>query len=110
MKIKLYTLFLSISLIVLGCDAYQTADGHIVDKETKMPIDSVAIGKGEKEDTAKPYTERIYSKKSGSFHYTGIGMTNNVELYFSKTGYKTIKIEYTSSNRPDTVYLGKAIK
>jgi len=102
MKMKYYMIL--IGVIFIGCDARQEANGFILDKETRKPLDSVAIGKGKKDD-GNPFHVRMYSNKDGSFHYTSIGGSNDVELYFSKTEYKTIKIEYTSSHRPDTVYL-----
>ena len=108
MKFTKYYSVLFVVIIFIGCDAAQEAHGIIVDKATKAPIDSVAIGKGEKLDLDEPYTRRIYSKRDGSFHYNSISMSSDVELYFSKRGYSTIKIEYTSTNRPGTVYLEKS--
>jgi hypothetical protein len=107
MKFTKYYPLLFVVIIFIGCDAAQEAHGIIVDKATKTPIDSVAIGKGEKLDLDEPYTRRRYSKKDGSFQYNAISASSDVELYFSKKGYSTNKIEYTSTNRPDTVYLEK---
>lgn len=93
----------------IECDAYHDVNGIIVDKTFKTPLDSVAIGQGEKDD-GNPFYKRIYSNNKGMFHYTGINGSNELELYFTKTGYKTIKIEYNSRSRPDTIYLEKANK
>jgi hypothetical protein len=106
-NIILYFLLL---VLLAGCDAVQNAEGVVVDKLSKQPLDSVAIGKQEKGDPSNPFTRRIYSQRDGVFKYSGIGGTNNVELYFTKSGYTTISIEYTASNRSDTVYLQKISK
>jgi hypothetical protein len=88
--------------ILTGCDAVQHSSGVVVDSETHLPIDSVAISKYKKEDSVNSSSKRIYTGKNGEFEYSGIGMTNSFELYFIKEGYKIRKMRNSGS---DTIFL-----
>ncbi len=101
------TLLLFVIMLV-GCDAMQSVQGHVMDKQTGRPIDSVSIGKTEKEDPANSFTRRTYSAKDGEFHFNQVGGTNSVELYYSKPGYKTFKQYYPGVTDSVKVYLEKA--
>ena len=95
---------------MVACEYPQDIKGCIHDKVTKLPIDSVLIGKGRGgPDTSN--RER-YSHKDGSFHiHVGLTLTSEgFELCFRKNGYKTIVIKHTctSSKRFDTIHLEKA--
>src|SRR5690606_23188747 len=90
-------------LILASCDCRQEVTGKIFDNETKFPIDHVAVGNYEKENTEQPYSRRYYSDSTGHFNYHSIsgGLFGcpDVELYFSKEGYVTSKLNFNSSSR-----------
>ena len=44
------TVNLTSGLLLSGCDCVQKASGVVLDAETRQPLDSVALGKFEKED------------------------------------------------------------
>jgi hypothetical protein len=100
-------LFLFIAVMLIGCDAVQGVRGYVLDRQTGKPIDSVAIGKQAKEDPTNSFTRRTYSNKEGYFEFHGIGGSNAVELYFNRSGYKTIKKEYPGVTDSTVVYLEK---
>lgn len=87
---KLYPFFLLILLI--GCDAVQSASGVVLNSKTRKPLPAVGISPYEKEDASNPYTRKIYSDSNGQFNYHSVGFSSSFELFFIKKGYKTLKI------------------
>jgi hypothetical protein len=110
-KIKNAGLILLTVLILTSCDCMQLLNGVVVDKETRQPLDNVAIGQYKKEDPNQPYSKRFYSDSTGQFGYHSIsgGLLGcpDLELYFSKVGYKTSKQSFKSYTQFDTIYLEK---
>ncbi|MFI5218686.1 MAG: hypothetical protein ACHQNT_04285 [Bacteroidia bacterium] len=108
-----HIVFLFLSLFISGCDCIQEATGVVLDKETEQPIAKVALGKYEKEDANNSYSRRTYTGEKGNFSYHGIsgGLRHcpDLELYFSKEGYETIKMTFESISENDTVLLERAI-
>lgn len=97
--------------ILSSCDCTQQADGVVLDKQTKLPVESVALGKYEKSDSTNPFSRRIYTDLKGRFDYNGIsggiGKCPDLVLYFDKEGYKQLKVTFESFSERDTVYLEK---
>src|SRR5690348_1501717 len=101
-KISFLTLF---GVALTACDCYQAADGIVLDNTTKEPLDNVALGKYVAEDTANPFTRRVFTEQ-GRFHYTSVGGGScEFDLYFSKDGYETAKISFQQTSHNDTVYM-----
>lgn len=102
---KIRLLFITISFVVIinSCDCSIKVTGVILDKETGLPIDSVAIGRTDTIDLDNPFNDKAYSDSTGKYNYHRIsGSCNTVILYFIKKGYKTLKIE-TKINKNDTI-------
>lgn len=93
-------------LSLSSCDCMQKADGVILDQQTKQPIKEVSVSQNEapKENA---YVER--SDESGHYIISAIsgGLCGcpDIVLNFSKDGYKTRKITFSSRSSRDTVYL-----
>src|ERR1700739_14628 len=102
------TLLLCVVVMLIGCDAVQRVQGIVYDKQTGKPIDSVAIGKTEKEDLSNPFYRKHYSGSDGRFDFNQGGGTSSVELYFTKKGYKTIKQYYPGLTDSTKVYLERS--
>ena len=102
---------ITIILILTSCDCLQGLTGVVLDKETKQPLADVGIGKYEKEDPSQPYSRREYSDSTGNFDYSSISGgpfgCPDLELFFSKKGYKTSKLKFNSYSVNDTIYLEK---
>ena len=82
-----------------SCDCRQQAQGIILDKKTKKPIDSVYVHKlGEQQGE--------YSDSTGSYKISeidgGIFGCPVLKLAFYKIGYKTIEDD---GNQLDTIYM-----
>jgi len=110
MKIPLFkkkTLFLiAISLPMTGCECVQSAEGLILDRDTRLPVENVLYYRDE-------ITYGVeYSDSTGKFNYNG-GLAGgafgcpNITLYFYKKGYKPVKVTYKAFSKNDTVLLGK---
>ncbi|MES2780384.1 MAG: hypothetical protein V4651_10855 [Bacteroidota bacterium] len=97
---KLYHLFLLV--ILVGCDAVQEKSGVILNSETRLPLEGVAISKYEQEDSTNSFTKRIYSDENGQFEYRSVGGRNSFELFFMKEGFEIKKIKNEDS---DTILL-----
>jgi hypothetical protein len=97
---KLYSILLM--TILVSCDAVQEKSGVILNSETLLPIEGVAISKYENEDSTNGHTKRIYSDENGQFEYRSIGGSNSFELFYMKAGFKTSKIKNEDS---DTILL-----
>jgi 5-hydroxyisourate hydrolase-like protein (transthyretin family) len=102
-------LILVISILLISCDCVQRATGVVLDKETKLPVQNVAIGKYVKEDSANYYARREYTDKDGHFDYRsvsgGIMHCPDLRLYFSQQQYNTLKITFSSYSVNDTIFL-----
>ncbi|MEI6815596.1 MAG: hypothetical protein WCL14_03215 [Bacteroidota bacterium] len=98
---KCSILILVISLFS-GCDASQMAKGVILDKDTKQPINNVAMGKYDYKGSSIEY-----SKENGEFDWFSVGGTNDFQLTFSKEGYKSLKVNFNDGTINDTIYLEK---
>jgi hypothetical protein len=102
-------LFLLFSVLFLcSCDCYQKANGVVLDNETKQPLEKVAFGKYEKQDTTNSYSSRSFSDDKGQFEYSSTGGSLGscyFDLYFSKEGYESIKVRFQQISMNDTVYL-----
>jgi hypothetical protein len=95
-----YLLFISVVLCSCG-DCVQHAEGIILDKKTKKPIDSVYVHKiGQQTD--------YYSDSTGHFEIRatsgGIFSCPILQVAFYKNGYATIAED---TKPPDTVYMTK---
>ena len=97
-------------LLFVGCDAVQKADGVVLDNDTHKPISHVHMARFAPDDYKDTDNSVAYSDSAGIFHFYAISMTGNFDLYFSKEGYISRKIEYRNGPRPDTIYLGKDSK
>ncbi len=106
-----FTIIILTTLIFSSCDCIQQATGVVFDRQTKEPIDKVALGKYEKEDPNNSYSKRRLTDKNGLFDYHstsgGLSGCPDLILYFSKSGYKTTKMVFASYTNNDTVYLDK---
>ena len=101
--------YISATLIIAGCgDCFQQAEGIVLDKNTKMPIDSVTIV-----STNTPDNVKIFSTKTGQFKFnkTSGGITDcpDLTLYFYKKGFKQNRSTFKSNSVNDTIYLEKEI-
>jgi len=102
-------LFILFTLILLSsCDCVQGAKGMVLDKATKQPLEHVAIGKYEKEDPANSYSRMEHSGTAGNYEYSsisgGLFRCPPLKLYFSKEGYKTVRVNLNKVSS-DTVLL-----
>jgi hypothetical protein len=94
-----------ISLVfLLSCDCMVTAEGVVLDDQTKKPLESVLIN-----NLANPGFEEK-TKSDGAFSLVEVGRANGkcpeFNLEFSKDGYVTDTI-FVESSAPLTVYLKK---
>lgn len=105
-KIRLLFSTIFFIVIICSCDCPINVTGVILDKETGLPIDSVAIGRTDTADLDNPFNDKAYSDSIGKYDYHRIsGSCNTVTLYFTKKGYKTLKIETKNNN--DTIKMIK---
>ena len=89
-----------VCLVFGACEGYRCGNGNVIDEQTGQPIDSVlctAITAGDKQQ----FTDSV-----GHFdicNYMGgcIPHCRDIQIEFSKTGYKTVKLE----NPGEVVYL-----
>lgn len=108
---KQFSLIIFAGFTLASCDCVQHVSGIVVDSQTKKPLNNVSLGKLEREDTTNSYSRRIYSDKNGRFDYHGISggfrKCPDLELHFSKQGYKASKVIFTAASTNDTVFLDK---
>jgi hypothetical protein len=108
--IAIASVFFIGTYLMTGCDCLQQADGVILDRQTKIPIDSLNIATV---DILKnTVTGRVeYSIKNGNFKFTkmsgGIRKCPDLTLYFYKWGYNQTSLTFESSSTNDTIYLDK---
>src|SRR6188768_4257730 len=99
------TIYILTLLLMSSCDCLQEATGVVMDKRTQKPIENVALGKYEKEDTSNSYSRRIYTDEKGQFNYHstsgGFRHCPDLVLYFSKEGYETNKMTFESVSEND---------
>jgi len=97
--------------LLTSCDCIQQATGVVLDRQTKAPVENVALGKYEKPDTNNSYSRRIYTDSKGQFDYRstsgGFIKCPDLILYFDKQGYKIKKMTFKSFTQNDTVFLDK---
>ena len=97
-----------IALALFACDAIISADGIILDKETRMPVANTSIELYNKNDTIEKDEKKIYSDASGRFRFSKIVlMSRDFKLTFSKSGYITQLVSFTPRSSADTIYLAK---
>jgi len=87
MKNKLYLFVLLISISFVSCDTFHTAQGTIVDKETKMPLKNVEVyGRhGHKTET----------DSTGHFKLSYVtGRKSPYTIHFKYGGYKSSEITF----------------
>lgn len=102
-----------ITLLLIGCDCQQRAEGVVLDKATKETLCNVALGRYKKEDPNNSFTTFQYTNDKGHFDFHGIsgGLFGcpSLTLYFSKEGYKPTELKYNCSKcfTLDTIYLEK---
>ncbi|MBK6965919.1 MAG: carboxypeptidase regulatory-like domain-containing protein [Bacteroidales bacterium] len=108
-KMKYFpSIFLVAALFTfLSCDCQIGISGKVIDYDSGLPLDSVAIGKTDTSDLENPFNEKVYTDANGDFDFHGIaGKCNVVLLYFSRDGYNTSAIEYENFSS-DTIRLKK---
>jgi hypothetical protein len=102
----------SIALIPLitlfSCDCYQSAEGVILDANSRLPLDNVQIVTSN--DFERGQTEHLEtSNEKGQFSYSdisgGLFGCPDLVLVFSKEGYYNQRISFDSGSKSDTIYL-----
>ena len=94
---------------LVGCDCVQRADGIILDKQTRTPLDSVSITTIDIQRNAMNGSV-VYSGKNGQFKFSKISggiRCPDLSLYFYKQGFKQNVLTLKSSSSNDTIYLDK---
>jgi hypothetical protein len=90
-----------------GCDCMQSADGIVLNRDTKTPVDGVMISSKEfLKNAITPGVE--YSTTDGRFTFSKVDgglQCPNLTLYFYKGGFKQKKMTFHPSTVDDTVYL-----
>src|SRR5580693_6336330 len=98
---------LLIVLLVSGCDCNQSADGVILDNQSKAPIDSVSVATVDIfKNTVPGHIE--YSGSNGHFRFSAISggiKCPDLHLYFFKQGYNNTSLIFESYSIQDTIYL-----
>jgi hypothetical protein len=95
-------------LTLASCDCYRTAEGIIVDSQTKAPIAEVQLVNDA--DFEQQQTDNLATSDSlGHFEYADVsgGMFGcpDLILVYSKPGYRTTRVNV--SNGSDTILLEK---
>jgi len=101
-KFIYFTLLISYYILFIGCEGYSCAEGVILDVTDKKLLDSVLC----KVITG---SEQLYTDSSGTYavcnNFGGcIPDCLDIVVEFSKTGYKTIRLE---NPEKDSIYLEK---
>jgi hypothetical protein len=91
-------------VFLLGCDCMVTADGVVLDDQTKKPLEGVLVN-----NLANPgFVEK--TKSDGAFSLVEVGRANGkcpeFNLEFSKEGYVTDTI-FIKNSAAVTIYLKK---
>ena len=99
---------LLVTLGMIACDCRQQATGVILDRQTKIPIDSVIIATSD--ITQNTITGKVtYSSQDGEFKFdkisSGPGSCPDLTLYFYKAGFGQKKLTFSTFSEKDTVYL-----
>jgi hypothetical protein len=102
---------LTMTFILTDCgNCVQKAEGIILDKETKAPLDSVSVTSVDVAKNTVPYPIE-YSAKSGQFKFSkisgGITQCPDLTLYFYKKGFKQNRVTFNSYSVNDTIFLEK---
>ena len=104
MKTLIY-LFL-LTCVFASCEGYTCTDGIVKDKNTNLPLDSVLCM-----DLNAKYKLGMYTDSTGKFdlcgNFGGCGRNGcpDINVEFSKAGYKTISIVNPGSNT--TIFMEK---
>jgi len=102
-----FGLMILVVMLFSGCfgDSFYFDKGLVLDKESNKPIGGVKIG------LSKDAEQNSYSNEKGEYDFHGGGVSGDFELYFSKVGYKTLKVEFDDTHirnkHNDTIYLEK---
>ena len=98
---------------ITSCDCFQLANGVVLDKDTKKPIQNVSLGRYETYDPANSFSRQVVTDEAGNFEYrsTSGGMGEcDFDLYISKDGYEKVKVHFEQTSENDTIYLKKIDK
>ena len=88
-------------LVLIGCEGERCGQGIVYDSKTKVPLDSVLC--------TSNGSDKIYTDSIDKYYLCGpfggcIGGCPDVEIEFSKSGYKSQKV--TNPNKSD-IFLEK---
>ena len=101
-KLKLIAPLIFASVAMYSCDCVQNVTGTVLDKATKLPIDSVYTQKIDRNHT------HTYTDKNGFFELNdisgGFRKCPPMEVAITKPGYEIVSLEMENS-RHDTIYL-----
>lgn len=106
MEVKIANILAVLVFIILleGCTntEWNNANGVILDKDTRKPINHAGVSR------YAPHTyvdiNETFSDSLGRFHYTTMHRSTNF-IYFSKEGFLTTKIQYSTEKKTDTILL-----
>lgn len=107
--LKVHYVFFILLFVLSSCvfDCIQNAEGVILDKNTKLPIDNVIIS--DENIQANSYVQNFKrSNKLGVFKFhrmAGGYKCPDLALYFYKKGYTLHKIILEPVTKNDTIYL-----
>jgi len=110
---RLQALVVVAAQILSACDCIQTASGVVLDKRSKRPVDGVTIDNPN--FSAPTGFRKVYSSDSvGRFRVTysllGKGTLSgcpDLQLIFSKNGYRSSRVTRKTVSMDDTIYLEK---
>lgn len=104
MKTLIY-LFL-LTCLLASCEGYTCTDGIVKDKKTNLPIDCVLYKNLFSNFDSGMYTDSIgFFALCGNFGGCGRNGCPDINVEFSKAGYKTISIVNPGSNT--TIFMEK---
>jgi hypothetical protein len=94
-----------ISVLVFGLvSCKQNVIGVILEKESRMPIESVSISGKDLRLNSYPFTV-VNSDKHGHFKFEK--KSKDSLLFFWKLGYKNLKLKVVEGKPIDTIYMEK---
>lgn len=74
-----FLILLAIALFtVLSCDCPIRISGKVIDNDSGLPLDSVAIGKTDTSDLDNPFNDKSYTDANGDFDFQGIAGKCNI--------------------------------